>query len=335
MNRRQHLRARRRLSTAAVSVVLAALASVLASGPVEAADPGYTQRRLPVLAGYESATAMALNDAGTVVGFQTRSVIDTPVKWAKGRISVLKLPKGAVGGQARDINNSGVIVGTVRLRDGSTHAAIWTHGRPRVLQTPPISEIEGLDVTFANGVSDAGVVVGSTWAGGEEEPLSWSGPGSSWHTIAQRLGRAVDVNSAGRVIVMETSPALLMRGSFGQVDGPISPVPTASDAYASSVQDINESGTVVGFEMVDRSSADYEGVAWVGGVRTVVPVTLPAAINDSGVIAGAVDSSIQHVNVVDDDGRLTVLPGDGWLVGINNAGVVAGNDSSGPVVWVP
>jgi len=110
---------------------------------------------------------------------------------------------GTLGGyssQANAINNTGQVVGTADLADGSHHAFLWSGGSMRDLGTL------GGPNSWAYGINESGLIVGAAqladnswhavlWSGGAIQDLNSLIPaGSGWV-----LGGAAGVNKAGQI----------------------------------------------------------------------------------------------------------------------------------------
>jgi probable HAF family extracellular repeat protein len=148
------------------------------------------------------AFAEDVNNRGQVVGFAMPA--GTPAfayRWQRGAVTVL--PTSPYGGQARAINDSGMIVGWV-AGDESNHAVRWWHGVRGALGTLP-----GGDASMARDVNDRGVVLGV----GNVRPQ-----GLDDHAFLWRRGVLTDLSAAG---VPESAVALNNRGEIiGTVPAP-------------------------------------------------------------------------------------------------------------------
>lgn len=124
---------------------------------------GYDE--LPFLPGayWDQAEAMAVNDAGVIVGWGTDDEgFKKPVRWTNGGIEELPVLTGGRYGIANDVNSAGVIAGEA---DGVTDRGLRT--RPVIWQADgSIEEIPlypldpPLDMGFAEGINDRGTVIG-------------------------------------------------------------------------------------------------------------------------------------------------------------------------------
>ena len=108
--------------------------------------------------------ALSVNDAGQIVGYVTDfngqpNQPSLAFLYANGSaISLGTL--GGVQASAKDINNSGVIVGTGSLADEQFHAFVHAGGAMADLNSLLSSGGAGWVLTSANAISDAGVIVG-------------------------------------------------------------------------------------------------------------------------------------------------------------------------------
>ncbi|MBK6901163.1 MAG: T9SS type A sorting domain-containing protein [bacterium] len=115
---------------------------------------------LPNLAGRPFSVGNGVNDAGAVVGNGTTTSWGAgplPLIWQGGAVAQLPLPAGETLGRAEDINNAGVVAGSVD--GGSTQvAAIFTTGGASVVTaTTP----GGAYSNTLYGINDAGLAVGT------------------------------------------------------------------------------------------------------------------------------------------------------------------------------
>jgi uncharacterized membrane protein len=172
-------------------------------------------------------------------------------------------------------------------------------------------------------------------------------------TIGGRYGDAVAANQQGVAVGAATdatgaSHAVLWRS--GKVER------IAAGTAGSVAVALNARGEVVG---TARSDTDAVGWAWSGGVTTALKaehgrVAVPSAINDRGLIVGALaESAAAHGTVPNDDENeqaawwasaraapreLSPLPGDdgGYAFAVDNRGRIAGMSAGTrfrPVVW--
>jgi probable HAF family extracellular repeat protein len=262
---------------------------------------------LPDLGGERSA-ALALNDAGQVVGLAWRAddesgTPDRAVLWDRG--AVVELAPDSVQSVALDINAAGQIVGFARARRSSPawKAVLWEGGRTVELEPLPGAEAEQ---SMARAISASGQIVGEA-AGpdGRTRAVRWDGrtPVVLGGLPGGGESRAMAVNAAGQAVGdAETAGgatrALLWDGGR-VVDLGALPGGGESQAHA-----IDAAGRVVGASTVvapaGRSAGLYalprHAVLWERGAIVDLNDRIPAnsgwelidarAINASGQIAG-------------------------------------------------
>jgi len=213
----------------------------------------------------------------------------------------LGVPSGYTSSVARGISDSGTIVGYAYRDDGGTCAFSWTDS----------TGIVGLDLlpggqrSAAYGVNNLGQIVGhSTNVVGESRAVLWDTDG----TIID-LGTLLPDNAGNSV------------------------------AFA-----INDSGLVVGTADVPR---DYEtigseafswtsttGMVDLGRAAAGDVISGARSVNNAGVIAGrsAPNADWSYAYLITPQGWVEV--GDGIALGLNNSGVVVGNNGFGHgFVW--
>jgi hypothetical protein len=106
------------------------------------------------VSGFTSSVAYSLNNSDMIVGSVFKSPDDgpRPVIW-NGETGTL-LPTMGDRGMALDINDAGVIVGSVDVPYVGTQAAVWTDGKLSILQSPGALSAE------ATAIDDDGVIYG-------------------------------------------------------------------------------------------------------------------------------------------------------------------------------
>lgn len=305
-----------------------------ALGPAEEMEVGvallptsisFSRVTLDLAPGYTGALPMAINSAGTVVGWASdASGQPQAVVWEDGVMTPLPGLGGSTSG-AEAINSRGDIVGHAETASGEVHAVLWQNGEPLDLGTL------GGAMSFARDINDRGDVVGASetaagrfaaflWSKGELTDLGRP-PGApvAWATAINNRGDVAgwaDLPSQrttlwrrGTITVLptlafEAAPSAI--NAKGQIVGASIPM-FQNNARAvmwegteiidlggavgtfSSAHDINQRGQVVG-------TAGLPGcaqcpVTWSGGAMIPLPVGDPpggsaSAINSRGVIVG-------------------------------------------------
>jgi uncharacterized membrane protein len=172
---------------------------------------GSTFTRLPNLPGTgNSARADAVNNNGLVVGSATTATTFPAVAWVNGQLKVLGTLPGGTFAEAKAVNSAGVAVGvsttTGGMELGVGHAVMFAGGTVTDLHFPGTDTNSG----SANGINDAGTIVGSVsgfdafvYQNGVATDLSTLIPaGSGYHILT-----ATDVNNDGAIVAVATKTA--------------------------------------------------------------------------------------------------------------------------------
>lgn len=189
------------------------------------AGPSITVVALPTLGG--GGDAYAINDAGTAVGYSLPASgpgYSFAVRWTEsnGRWTVTQI--GGRGTKAAAINSGGTIAGDSAYAPVGD-AIVWWPGGAREVVGPG----------EANGINDAGVVVGTRSGLGFHSPAAWRKVGGVW-----------------AVTILENAP------------GTVAICPQqVSNAQANSISD---AGIIVGFLYSQDCSRHY-AVKWVPKVN--------------------------------------------------------------------
>lgn len=278
-----------------------------------------------------SARAYAMSPDGTVVGemVEAGGSESVPFVWREGVIEALPLPPGYASGLALGVNDAGTVVGGVRVGGEDYRAVIWTSATPSFVG--PVDSlafaVNGAGVVVgrslgravrwddgdavelgspsdppgqAEGINEAGDVVGASWPTSEVEPSLWRDgtrtalplpPGDTW-------GEAYTISSggvaAGGTVHDGSSQPVLWDASGAHV----LPLPAGwENAVASST---NAAGDVVGSAWGETSGT---AVVWHGGV----PIELET------VVSGATAWDLTETFLIEDVGRIV---GVGILDGV-------------------
>jgi probable HAF family extracellular repeat protein len=293
---------------------------------VASTAPEYSATILTPLPGAERMLASAINGDGHIVGWALVEDFIHPVVWEDGQPHELPLSAFAEG-LARDINNTGDIVG----HDDELGAVMWTNGELIALGVFTIG-------SGANGINQRGQIVGNIefetsppeargflWTDGQlsELPPLGDSPECS----------AVDINGAGQIVGVCSSRAVLWdNGSVADL---------GLDSNNSVAGAINSSGHVVGRMQVAEN--EHHAFVWRDGVTEDLPTlggvfTGASDINDPGQIVGTSRTPAgQSHAVLWDNGQLIDLGLAGGTrssaTGIDNRGRIVGYTGESAVIW--
>ncbi len=253
--------------------------------------------------GGPSAIAMALNEAGQIVGYSrlsTSSNTSHAVRWHNGAITDLTPDLAASDTSwATGINESGQIVGNINY----TQAFLWENGERRML----LGRLGG-GSSFASDINDDGVAVGSSLG----RPIKWQDDVMTDLGLldGDEDGGAAAINSVGQIVGSSGRTDLETYESFYRAflysNGVMTALPVPStEVYAG---DINDSGTVVGSMRAGGGVSNFHGWIYVDDVATNLNHLIPQnsglhiayanAINNSGQIAATAFDAQGHYHAV-------------------------------------
>ena len=245
------------------------------------------------------------------------------VGWAQPQYEVVDLTK-QFGEEfsARDINNAGVVVGSMRLTFSQSQACVIENGKLTMLPM-----YQGKHSWTALGINDQGDVLGAGTLGT-----------GTYHSILYRGGKVIDIGIPGEP---EVSGALAIN-NLGQVtggmngtpfvweNGVITPVKGAGAAVA-----INDSTDLAGVSIVGNAHASL----WANGVYSDLHPSWAwqsraASINNLGEVVGETwaNAGGQH-GVLWRNGKAIQLPnfggGQSRAYDVNDLSQVVGWGSTG------
>jgi probable HAF family extracellular repeat protein len=262
-------------------------------------------------------------------------------------IEAIEIP-GALGVYARDINDSGQIVGYYIDADGIHRAFLYDASGPHTLAVPE-SDTTTVDSSAA-AINNAGQIAGSIQFFGERSPGAlWDAADPSTFTLITGETDAIalesaDINDKGVVVGLkanrvtgEAFHGFVWSQTGGIVD--YGTTNTSDPSINASWSAINDAGQIVG--VWNFQFAPMHASVGTLGTPVMLPMSAAAdavesgamAINAAGVRVGYmdVDGSGNRVPVVfDADGEARAIEGatlglpTGQALGINDAGVIVG-----------
>jgi probable HAF family extracellular repeat protein len=159
------------------------------------------------LAGSASSEAWEINEQSEIVGIVVSSGVAHAFVWRSGELTELpSLSSASESGQARGINNAGLIVGASANANGWSRATIWRDGSVIDLGTlgGPLTH------SYAQAVNDNGQVVGDFTAEGGGSPshaFLWeAGMMTGLGTLGGAAG-ATSINNRGWAVGTSTDGA--------------------------------------------------------------------------------------------------------------------------------
>ena len=145
---------------------------------------------------------------------------------------------------AKDVNDSGQIVGHSNTSSGARHAFLYSGGQMKDLGTLP-----GGNQSEAFSINDSGQVVGSATYDSTGDSHSFLYSGGQMQDLSTLTGdnyfSASDINDSGQ-IVGHSNTSSGARHAFLYSGGQMKDLGTLPDGSSSSAQDINDSGQIIG-----------------------------------------------------------------------------------------
>jgi probable HAF family extracellular repeat protein len=200
--------------------------------------------------GYESCRAYGINNQGVIVG----TCHDAPAVWRDGTFSLLPGPAGGYGsGVASDVNDAGVIVGTLGSGNSSTPVR-WADGTVTALGLPA-DALGGV----AEAVNNRGDIVGYVVRPQFYDPVVWRDDtavplAGAWGLV---YGYARGINNRGEIAVHTFAGPVTGYGGHVWRDGAFLWLEPAT-----SLNDISDRGVAVGRVQGDTSGFTSHGAIW-------------------------------------------------------------------------
>jgi probable HAF family extracellular repeat protein len=249
-----------------------------------------TMHDLGVAAPGDSSVAAGVNASGLIVGSSGAS----PVYWSDREIHGLALPAGHLSGNARAVNDLGVIVGQTHTFEppGFTisHATVWENGVPRVLPSLP-----GARITGATDLNERGQIVGFSaftesgllhavlWEDGAVHDLgALEGDFFSGTDSINEAGQAIGLSSGG-----DGSQVLLWEDGGFAIPRPFTRFP---NSYAGGINDRGEIAATIYLTTGECCSAVLAKGPDKRNVVVIQPSAFSVDVNNRGQVIG-VDTS--------------------------------------------
>jgi uncharacterized membrane protein len=293
------------------------------SVPVVWDSPTAAPVALPTVNG---GSASAINSNGQIVGSENFPVGAgaKPVLWENGQAFIL--PDVGNGGYAYDINEAGVIVGSVVTEAGEYLACRWVN---RQLELLPLPEFSAADPSqqvwsFAQSINSAGVICGTIQGqlGTPSLALRWTDAGVSAITDQGIETKGISIDNNGGILINGYFNDGSSRGpARAGTDGSLTvlPFPTGLFGGAPSLT-MSRTGIVAGYYYDFSGSVAIKAVAWPNDQFTPLELpqgmkyAFPSGVGNNGLVFGSVTDGISGVSV----------PGF-WALDIGTASLTSGN----------
>jgi probable HAF family extracellular repeat protein len=259
-------------------------------GPIHAFVWDGAMHDLGVAVAGDNSVALGLSASGLIVGESG----GLPVFWSDRVLHVLPLPSGHLSGNARAVNDGGVIVGQTHSFEppgfSVTHAVVWEHGVPRVLPSLP-----GARITGATDLNEQGQIVGFSaftesgllhavlWEGGTVRDLgALDGDFFSGTDSINERGQIVGFSSG-----VDGSQVLVWQDGGFAIPRPFAQFP---NSYAGGINDRGEIAATVYLPTGECCSAVLAKGPDKGQVEVVEASAFSVDVNKRGQVIG-VDTS--------------------------------------------
>jgi probable HAF family extracellular repeat protein len=249
--------------------------------------------------------AYGLNDHGTVVGqsYNSNTAQMESVVWNNGVVQNLDAGGTNVNGRARDINNSGAIVGeTVTF----TNQFVGTLGRAYKWENGVYTDLGDLNGSWASAtaINESGVITGHSFTSNQATDIGKSHGFRYENGVMTDLGtvsgnfagysRGEGINDAGEIVgrgslqLFSNSEKHLI---YWEADNTLHSIQAGTGNY-SNAQDINNNGVIVGNARLAGSPDQKALFIDENGVETVLgtfggDVSRFLAVNDAGIAVGS------------------------------------------------
>jgi probable HAF family extracellular repeat protein len=219
-------------------------------------------------AGARNSLAVAINDAGVIVGRAGGPSGSYAVQWQGDTLIPLQAPVGSTS-EASGLNNQGQIVGRTMDSSFASYPVLWDGSAAMPLNLP------GGRFGSANDINDRGQIVGTTSAtpDGRSHATFWDGSRIiDLGSLSGDSSNAVAINGRGQTVgsfytsSMAGASAALWNGTIGtDLNSLLRPDAAAAGWVLNSAFDINDNGSIVGvaFNRSACTPTDCEQFAFV------------------------------------------------------------------------
>jgi len=276
----------------------------------------------------EGGYALAINSSGQVAGVEFRSVGGGSVHavlWENGEKFVL--PDLGEGASANDINEAGVIAGTVMAADNRYLACRWVNRQLELLALPALTGEDEQVRSIARSINSAGVITGCVGGADGLMAVRWDADGVVSEVVSPGLEtEGIAIDNIGSVLLTgyfdggySTAPARV------QADGTLVMLPVPADrGFGARGNCMSRTGIVAGYSYGNDGDGNFivQAVAWPDDQFTLLAMpagmryAFPYGVGNNGLVFGSAT-----------DGDTISVPGF-WNLG-SEASLVSANGSSG------
>lgn len=258
--------------------------------------------------GGDSGIGNAINSSGQVAGYSTNAAGTYRAFISKGSKLVDIGDLGGGSAVAYGINDAGDVVGSAVTKDGSNHPFLYSKGKMIDLGT--LGAPQGTDWwNSAQGINKAGVVVGYSYTGSDQDPLlgfAWfKGKMYAMGSLGGGMSQAYAVNNRNHATGIAYLANGLAHAFITDPTGKMKDLGALAQLGASWGFGINDSGVVVG--QAQAENGEDHAFVWNGKMQDLnelVPhgsgLTLIEAesVNDAGQIVCSAEDSQGNLHSV-------------------------------------
>ena len=243
------------------------------------------------------------------------------------------------------INDNGQLSGTEPQGLLEYNAFVWEN---KLKSYVPAN---GGNVTWANNIGQAVLIVGAEYNGFSAKPFCWKGGLNTYLATlpAKSYGEAMAANAEGTVVgyVAGITSTWLSTAVIWQGNEPLELAKLNPDDTYNMATDINIKGQIVGYSgnsNVKRAFLEHNGQMRDLGTLPGDISAVPEAINDESKVVGySLNTGNEKHAFIWDNQIISPLPGDGdqsWATGLNDKGQVVGTifissqQQTKAVIWV-